>query len=73
MFSYGYQGYQAERAKTRAEQTAADAQLGQLFAALAKLLGSVARPVRALRRQPGTGQWARERALKPTAGVICQD
>jgi hypothetical protein len=73
MFNYGYLGYQAERAKTRAEQRAADAQLGQLFAALARLLGPLAKPVRALRRQSGTGRLASKRARQPAAAAICQD
>jgi hypothetical protein len=73
MFNYGYTCYQAERAKTQAEQRAADAQLGQLFAALAQLLGSLAKPVRALRRQSGTGPLAVELARQPAAGAICQD
>jgi hypothetical protein len=37
MFNYGYMCYQAERAKTQAEQRDADAQLGQLFAEVAQL------------------------------------
>ena len=51
MLTYGYLGYQAERPKSRAEQREVDAQLGQLFAALAQLLCVLAKPVRALRRQ----------------------
>jgi len=51
MLNYGYLGYQAERPKSRAEQREADAQVGQLFAALAQLLCVLAKPVRALRRQ----------------------
>src|SRR5258708_32734684 len=73
MFNYGYMCYQAERAKTQAEQREADAHLGLLFAALAQLLGSLAKPVRALRRQSGTGPSAVEHARQPAAGPICQD
>jgi hypothetical protein len=51
MLTYGYLAYQAERPKSRAEQREADAQLGQLFAAIAQLLCLLAKPVRALRRQ----------------------
>jgi hypothetical protein len=70
MLNYGYMGYQAERPKSQAEQRDADAQLGQLFAALAQLLYSPAKPVRALRRQLGTGPSSRERARQPAAGAI---
>ena len=55
MLSYGYLAYQAEHAKTQAGQREADAQLGQLSAALAPWFRSLAKPVRALRRQSGTG------------------
>jgi hypothetical protein len=56
MFNYGYLAYQAERTKTQAEQRETDAQLGQLSAAFARLLRPLAKPARALRRQPGTDQ-----------------
>ncbi len=69
MFNYGYMCYQAERAKTQTEQRAADAQLGQLFAALAQLLGSLAKPARALRRQSGTERSACERVCQPVVGA----
>ena len=68
MFSYGYTCYQAERARTLAEQREADAQLGQLFAAFGQFLGSLAKPVRALRRHSGTGPVGR-RACMP-AGAL---
>jgi hypothetical protein len=71
MFNYGYTCYQAERAKTQAEQREADAQLGQLLAAFAQLLGSLAKPVRALRPQSGTESSAGEHARHPAAGAIC--
>jgi hypothetical protein len=64
MFNYGYTCYQAERARTPAEQREADAQLGQLFAALGQVLGSLARPVHALRRHSGAGPLGR-RACRP--------
>jgi hypothetical protein len=51
MFSSGYVIYQAERPLARAEQRAADAQLGRCCAALAQWGRSLARPARALRRQ----------------------
>jgi hypothetical protein len=54
MFNYGYMVYEAERIRSPAEQRAADALLGQHSAALARLLRSLTRPARALRRQPGT-------------------
>jgi hypothetical protein len=54
MSDYGYLLYQAERTRNPAEQRATDALLGQRSAALARLLRSLARPARALRRQPGT-------------------
>jgi hypothetical protein len=55
MSYYGYLLYEAERTRSPAEQRAADALLGQRSAtALARLLRSLARPARALRRQPGT-------------------
>jgi hypothetical protein len=73
MLNYGYMGYQAERPKSQAEQREADAQLGQLFAALAQLLCSLSRPVRALRRQPGTAPSACERARQLSAAAIWQD
>jgi hypothetical protein len=44
MPSYGYMVYQAERAKSPAEQREADAQLGRLFAALAQWRHSLAKP-----------------------------
>jgi len=56
MFNYGYLTYQAERAKTQAEQRETDAQLGRLSAAFAQLLRPLTKPARAWRRQPGTGQ-----------------
>ena len=68
MFNYGYTCYQAERARTLAEQREADAQLGRLFAALGQFLGSLARPVRALRRQSGTGPVGRP-ACTPAGSV----
>jgi hypothetical protein len=55
MLDQGYLLYQAERVRTRAEQQAADARLGQRAAALAQVFRSIARPVRAVRRQPATG------------------
>ena len=55
MLYHGYLPYQAERASTPAEQRAADARLGQGAAALAHLFRSIARPARAVRRQPATG------------------
>jgi hypothetical protein len=73
MLNYGYLCYQTERPKTRAELREADAQLGQFFAALAELLGSLAKPVRALRRQSGTGVSAGEHARQPAAGAFCWD
>jgi hypothetical protein len=73
MLNYGYLCYQAERPKSRAELRKADAQLGQFFAALAELLGSLAKPVRALRRQSGTGPSAGEHARQPAAGAFCRD
>ena len=73
MLNYGYMCYQAERTKTPAEQREADAQLGHLFAALAQLLGSLAKPVLALRRQSGTGPSVCERAPRPAAGALCKD
>jgi hypothetical protein len=66
----GYPPYQAERAKTRAEQMEADAQLGQLFAALSQSLRSLAKPVRALRRKSGTGRPACDGARQPAAGPL---
>jgi hypothetical protein len=54
MSYYGYLLYEAERTRSPAEQRAADALLGQRSATLARLLRSLARPARALRRQPGT-------------------
>jgi hypothetical protein len=56
MLNYGYMCYQAERPKTQAQQREADAQLGQLYAALAGLLRPLAAPVRALRRLAGDRQ-----------------
>ena len=64
MFNYGYTCYQAERAKTQAEQREADAQLGQLLAAFAQLLGSLAKPVRALR--PSQEQSRRRASMRAT-------
>lgn len=72
MFNYGYTCYQEERAKTRAEQRDADAQVGQLLAALGQLLGSLAKPVRALRRRSGTEPLVGELARQLAAGAICQ-
>lgn len=69
MLNYGYLCYQAERPKTRAELRAADAQLGQFFAALAEVLGSLAKPVRALRRQSGMGPSDAEHARQPAAAA----
>jgi hypothetical protein len=54
MSYYGYLLYEAERTRSPAEHRAADALLGQRSAALARLFRSLARPARALRRQPGT-------------------
>ena len=48
----GYAIYDLERTKTRAEQLEIDAQAGRLAAALAQLCGSLAKPVRVLRRTP---------------------
>jgi hypothetical protein len=59
---YGYLDYQAGRTMTRAEHLAADAQLGRQYAALAQLLRSLARPLRAARRRPGPS---------PAAGPAC--
>jgi hypothetical protein len=56
MLNYGYLTYQAERAKTQAEQRETDVHLGQLSAAFAQLLRPATKPARALRRQPGTGK-----------------
>ncbi|HEY5357597.1 MAG TPA: hypothetical protein VIJ82_07880 [Streptosporangiaceae bacterium] len=56
---YGYLDYQAGRAMTRAEHLTADAQLGQHYAALAQLLRSLARPLRAARRHSGPSPSAR--------------
>jgi hypothetical protein len=53
MFNYGYMLHEAERTRSPAEQRAADALLGRHSAALARLFRSLARPARALRRQPG--------------------
>lgn len=72
MLNFGYMCYQAERPKSQTEQRKTDAQLGQLFAALAQLLCSFAKPVRALRRQSGTRPSACDRARQPAAGAICQ-
>ena len=63
MSYYGYLLYEAERTRSPAEQRAADALLGQRSAALARLLRSLARPARALRRQPGTSLPARRACL----------
>jgi adenylosuccinate lyase len=71
MLNYGYMGYQAERAKTQAEQREADVQLGQLCAALAESLRSLAKPVRALRRLSGIAPPAFKRAGQPAAEAIC--
>jgi hypothetical protein len=68
MFTYGYTCYQAERARTLAEQREADAQLGQLIAALGQFLGSLARPVRALRRHSGTGPVGRRACMPAGSG-----
>jgi hypothetical protein len=54
MSYYGYILYEAERTRSPAEQRSADDLLGQCSAALARLFRSLARPARALRRQPGT-------------------
>jgi hypothetical protein len=70
MLNYGYMGYQAERPKSRAEQRQADAQLGELFAALGQLLGSLAKPARALRRQTGPAPWVSARARQTSADAI---
>ena len=56
---YGYLDYQAGRPMTPAEHLAADAQLGRQYAALAQLLRSLARPLRAARRRSGTSPSAR--------------
>ena len=53
MISFGYTVFQAERPLARAEQRAADAQLGRYCAALAQWRQSLARPARALRRESG--------------------
>jgi hypothetical protein len=73
MLNYAYLGYQAERPKSRAEQRQADAQLGELFAALAQFLRSLAKPVRALRRQSGQAPWTSAYACQPSAAANCQD
>jgi hypothetical protein len=65
MSYYGYLLYEAERTRSPAEQRAADALLGQRSAALARLLRSLARPARALRRQPGTSLPTCQRACLP--------
>jgi hypothetical protein len=51
-YGYGYQVHQAERVMNRAEQRDADAQLGQLSAAVGRWARSLGRPVRAMRREP---------------------
>jgi len=53
MYDYGYLIHQTERARSGAEQRATDVQLGQLSATLGRLFRSLARPVHALRPQPG--------------------
>jgi hypothetical protein len=60
MFNYGYMCYQAERAKTQAEQRDADAQLGQLFAEIAQLRHTSIKAVYevAARFWPVSSQWA---------------
>jgi hypothetical protein len=68
MSYYGYMFYEAERTKSPAEQRAADALLGQNSAALARLFRSLARPARALRRQPGTSLPARRACLPADSG-----
>ena len=68
MLNYGYMVYEAERTRSLAEQRAADALLGQHCAALARLFRSLARPARALRRQPGTSLAARRACLPADSG-----
>jgi hypothetical protein len=65
---YGYMRYEAERTRSPAEQRAADALLGQRSAALARLLRSLARPARALRRQSGTSLPVRQACLPAGSG-----
>ena len=65
---YGYVLHEAERTRSPAEQRAADALLGQHSAALAQLFRSLARPSRALRRQPGTSLPARRVCLPADSG-----
>jgi hypothetical protein len=50
MSNYGYLVFQAERAKTQAEQRAIDDQLGRRTAAVNQLSHSLAQPARVLRR-----------------------
>ena len=73
MLTYGYLAYQAERPKSRAEQRQAEAQVGQLLAALAQVLGWLAKPVRALRRQsvPTGCQCSPEQGSAPGEPVAC--
>ena len=66
MFNYGYMVYEAERTRSPAEQGTADALLGQHSAALGRLFRSLARPARALRRQPGTSLPAPRACLSPS-------
>jgi hypothetical protein len=65
---YGHMVYEAERTRSPAEQRAADALLGQNSAAVAGLFRSLARPARALRRQPGTSLPVRRACLPAGSG-----
>ena len=65
---YGYMAYEAARTRSPAEQRAADALLGQRSAGLARLLRSLARPARALRRQSGTSLPSRRACLPAGSG-----
>jgi len=51
-YGYGYQVHQAERIMNRAEQRDADAQLGQLSAAVGQWAHSLGKLVRTMRREP---------------------
>ncbi len=68
MSTNGYTIYYVERAKTRAEQRAADAQLGRRAAAVAQLCRSLARPVRALRHRSSPGPAARPACASASNG-----
>jgi hypothetical protein len=56
---FGYMAYYADPTQSEAQRRAADAQLGQSVAALARLCRSLATPVHALRHRSSPSQPAR--------------